>query len=165
MLVGHSLGEMLSMNSDKVSKVFGIISLLIAAGALIWNVYVFRATTQYSEQVLRDTVAHQQESAAVELHNNYLNLAFQNSSFAFEKQDILNLPEQQQQRYILFAIATVRVAERLHALTDGGSLWNRSIEEMLSNHTDFIATHFSCEDFNPEFSAYLKERIESFVCV
>jgi hypothetical protein len=91
-------------------------------------------------------------------------LAFENSAFAFEKQDVAKLPDQQQQRYILFAIATVRVAERLHALTQGKPLWNRSIEEMLANHAEFIATHYSCKDFNAEFGAYLKERVENFTC-
>ena len=152
------------MSLDKVSKLLGIISSLAAVVALLWNVHVFQATAKSNEEVLRLTVAQQQGSAAVELHNSYLNLAFQNSAFAFEKQNVADLPPEKQQRYILFAIATVRVAERLHSLTKGNSLWDRSIDEMLANHLEFIVTNFSCSDFSPEFGAYLKKRVNNFAC-
>jgi len=141
-----------------------VLSTFVAAAALVWSVLEFRTQTKINQDVLTAATQQQRESAAVELFNNYLTLAFQKPAFAFEEQDILKLPPDQGQRYTIFATAALSIAERIYVLTSPDPLWTRTVESIIKNHHKFVTINFSCKEVDPGFGAYLAKTVEGFTC-
>jgi len=68
-------------------------------------------------------------------------------------------------RYAWFAAQALFTAQTLRTLVGGQTDWQRAIDAIVREHGPYLRSGtFVCEDFTPEFVAYLRERVPDLKC-
>lgn len=68
-------------------------------------------------------------------------------------------------RYAWFAAQALATAQTLQALAGRQPNWLRSIDAIVRQHRPYLESGaFVCEDFSPEFVAYLRSRVADLKC-
>ncbi len=147
---------------DKMVATATILSSLAAAIALMWNVYVFKETSVRNEEVLNTAIERQNETAAVELYQEYLSLAFLYPDFAFDEVSILDLSEQEGKKYLIFAASALTISERIYELTDAENGMDSIINSIVRNHIYFI--NQDCKEIGKHFLQYLRKSFPEVKC-
>jgi len=148
--------------TEKLVASASVVSSLAAAIALMWNVYVFQETSAKNEEVLNAAIERQNETAAVELYQEYLSLAFLYPDFAFEEIAILDLPEQEGKKYLIFAASALTISERIYELTNAENGMDTVIKSIVRNHIYFI--NQDCEEIGKPFLRHLRKSFPEVKC-
>jgi len=68
-------------------------------------------------------------------------------------------------RYAWFAAQALFTAQTLRALVGGQADWRRAVDAIVREHRPYLRSGtFVCEDFAPEFVAYLREQVPDLRC-
>jgi hypothetical protein len=68
-------------------------------------------------------------------------------------------------RYAWFAAYALNTAQTLRALVGHDASWQRGIDAIIRQHRPYLRSGaFVCEDYNPEFVGYMRERVADLSC-
>ncbi len=147
---------------EKTAMVTSIVASLAAAFALIWNVYVFQKTSNKNEAVFIASIDRHNKTLAIELYQNYLNLAFLYPDFAFDEVDLLKLSEQSGKKYLVFASSALTIAGQIYELQKGNEEMEKIVEGIVRNHIFFI--NQACGEIDNTFLRYLSKKFKDIKC-
>ncbi len=147
---------------EKTAMVASIVASLAAASALLWNVYVFQKTSNENKAVLKAHIERQNKTLAIELYQDYLNLAFIYPDFAFDEVDFLKLSEQDGKKYLVFASSALTIAGQIFELQKGSEEMEKIVVSIVRNHLFFI--NQGCEEIDKSFLQYLSKTFRELKC-
>ena len=147
---------------EKFTSWANIVATLVAATALIWNVFVFRSTSKENENILNISINRQNITVAYELYQDYLNLAFKYPNFAFDEVDFTELSEKKGKEYLVFAEFAYTTAWRIHSLQNKNNVMNEIVYSIVRNHIYYI--NECCDVSDKSFLQYLKEKFPGIQC-
>jgi len=141
------------MDSGVVIQLVAVLaSIMVAAGsvgALLFGVWVYKRTGEAQVQLL-----------ALETLQRYLDLAVAHPDLAG--------PDESQSvnaRYAWFAAYSLTTAQTLWLLVGRQQNWQRSINAIVRQHRPYLRSGaFVCDDFSPDFVAYLRSRVAELQC-
>ena len=131
-------------------QTLAIVSLAVATViSVVWGVWTYRRTTKAQVQV-----------SALGALQHYLDLAVAHPDLAS--------PDNEQPidpRYGWFAAQALVTAQTLWTLVGRRADWQRAINAIVRQHRPYLRSGaFVCEEFDPEFVSYLRERVSDLKC-
>jgi hypothetical protein len=105
-------------------------------------------------------VETQVQLAALAALQNYLNLAVQYPDLASHDDgrpvDV---------RYAWFAAYALNTSQTIYVLVGHQASWQRAISRIIRQHQTYLRSGlFECQDFNPDFTGYLREKVVDVRC-
>lgn len=127
-------------------------SIVVAATAIISLVVGIWHYNRNSEA--------QVQLAALAALQNYLHLAVQYPDLASHEDE-----RPVDARYAWFAAHALNTAQTLRVLVGHQADWQRGIDSIIRQHQAYLRSGlFECQDFNPDFTGYLREKVVNVRC-
>lgn len=142
-----------------LAKVAPWTSIVLAAAAVISLCFAVWSYRRNAEAQIRIAEAQVQLSALGMLQH-YLDLAVEHPELASRVDD-----QPVDARYAWFAAQALTTAEVLRRLVGEQGEWQRAVSAIVRQHRPYLRSGaFVCEDFAPDFVAYLRERVPDLRC-